>query len=212
MIRHLFTMRIIIYIDHELDIIIQMGFADYIMIIADLIDFIKVKGRDGFGKCCVTKGPGRGSAVGSLVCYLLGITDVDPIMYGLMFERFLNPARKSMPDIDIDINPVIWDIAIEYLKNTYGEKSFAGIISYNRYLSKSAISLSGRYLESKYDDCSYRVLSEKMSKACKSSSLIKENRNELTPFLKADPKAIEILRTAKLMENTIIVNDKNILT
>lgn len=190
-------------IEHELDIIIRMGFADYILIIADLITYIQAKGREKLGEYCVIKGSGRGSAVGSLVCYLLGITDVDPVMYGLMFERFLNPVRKTMPDIDIDINPVIWDIAIEYLKSTYGENSFAGIISYNRHLSKSAISLSGRYLEEKFDDSSYRAISEKMSKACKSSSLIKDNRNELTPFLKDDPKAIEILKTAKLVENTI---------
>lgn len=188
---------------HELDIIIKMGFADYILIIADLIGYIKVKGRERFGECCIIKGPGRGSAVGSLVCYLLGITDVDPIMYGLMFERFLNPARKSMPDIDIDINPAIWDIAITYLKNTYGENSFAGILSYNRYLAKSAISLAGQYLQEKHDDNNYRILSEKMSKACKSSSIIRENRNELTPFLKADPRTKEIIKTAKLVESTI---------
>lgn len=190
-------------LEHELDIIIQMGFVDYILIIADLINYIQAKGRERFGECCITKGPGRGSAVGSLVCYLLGITDVDPIMYGLMFERFLNPARKSMPDIDIDINPAIWDIAITYLKNTYGENSISGILSYNRYLAKSAISLAGQYLQEKHGDNNYRILSEKMSKACKSSSLIKENRNELTPFLHNNPKAKDILKTAKLVENTI---------
>ncbi|MEA2101257.1 MAG: DNA polymerase III subunit alpha, partial [Thermodesulfobacteriota bacterium] len=96
----------------ELEIIISMGFPDYFLIVADYIQY--AKNND------IPVGPGRGSAAGSLVAYALGITDMDPIRWNLFFERFLNPERKSMPDIDVDFCQARRDEVIEYVKNTYG--------------------------------------------------------------------------------------------
>src|SRR4029079_11994892 len=92
----------------ELKAIREMGFADYFLIVADFIGFAK---RNG-----ISVGPGRGSAAGSLVAYVLEITDLDPIRYDLLFERFLNPGRKSMPDIDIDFAVVGRDPVINYVR------------------------------------------------------------------------------------------------
>ena len=99
----------------ELKTIREMGFADYFLIVADFIGFAK---RNG-----VSVGPGRGSAAGSLVAYCLEITDIDPIRYDLLFERFLNPGRKSMPDIDIDFAVDGRERVINYVREKYGSRS-----------------------------------------------------------------------------------------
>ncbi|MEG1551802.1 MAG: hypothetical protein RR355_05985, partial [Oscillospiraceae bacterium] len=99
-------------LDYELSVIKNMGYIDYFLIVADFIDYAKSKD--------IPVGPGRGSGAGSIAAYCMGITDVDPIKYNLLFERFLNPERVSMPDFDIDFCYVRREEVIEYVINKYG--------------------------------------------------------------------------------------------
>lgn len=125
-------------LDYELSIIINMHFEDYFLVVYDYIKYAKKNG--------ILVGPGRGSAAGSLVSYSLGITDIDPIKYGLLFERFLNPERISMPDIDTDFPDVDRDKVINYVKEKYGKENVAGIITFGTLALKQAIRDTGRVL------------------------------------------------------------------
>src|SRR4051812_26953711 len=126
----------------ELKTIREMGFADYFLIVADFIGFAK---RNG-----VSVGPGRGSAAGSLVAYCLEITDIDPIRYDLLFERFLNPGRKSMPDIDIDFAVDGRERVINYVREKYGSDRVAQIITFGTMAARAAVRDAGRVLEVPY--------------------------------------------------------------
>ncbi len=126
----------------ELKTIKEMGFADYFLIVWDFIQFAK---RDGVGV-----GPGRGSAAGSLVAYCLEITDIDPIRYDLLFERFLNPGRKSMPDIDIDFSVHGRDRVINYVADKYGRDRVAQIITFGTMMARAAVRDAGRVLDIPY--------------------------------------------------------------
>jgi DNA polymerase-3 subunit alpha len=126
----------------ELKTIREMGFADYFLIVWDFIAFAK---RNGIGV-----GPGRGSAAGSLVAYCLEITDIDPIKYDLLFERFLNPGRKSMPDIDIDFSVHGRDQVINYVGEKYGRDRVAQIITFGTMLARAAVRDAGRVLDIPY--------------------------------------------------------------
>ena len=123
-------------LDYELDIIISMGYADYFLIVSDYVNWSK--------KNDVLVGPGRGSAAGSLVSYLLNITEVDPLDYGLQFERFLNPFRKSMPDIDVDFMDEKRDLVVEYMREKYGKERVANIVTFQTILAKQALRDIGR--------------------------------------------------------------------
>ena len=116
-------------LNFELDVIISMNFSSYFLIVADFIRAAKEKG--------IYVGPGRGSAAGSLVSYSLDITTLDPLEYGLFFERFLNPERTSMPDIDIDFQDDRRDEVIQYCRNKYGHKNVAQIITYGKLKPKA---------------------------------------------------------------------------
>ena len=126
----------------ELKTIREMGFADYFLIVWDFISFAK---RNGIGV-----GPGRGSAAGSLVAYSLEITDIDPIKYDLLFERFLNPGRKSMPDIDIDFSVHGRDQVINYVAEKYGRDRVAQIITFGTMMARAAVRDAGRVLDIPY--------------------------------------------------------------
>ncbi len=123
---------------YELDCIINMGFSGYFLIILDIIHFCKKKD--------IPVGPGRGSVAGSIVAYVLGITNVDPIKYGLLFERFLNPERVSMPDIDTDFCVNRRQEVINYIRNKYGEENCGQIVTFSSLKSKGAIRDVGRSL------------------------------------------------------------------
>jgi DNA polymerase-3 subunit alpha len=123
---------------YELSVIEQMGFPGYFCIVADIISAAKDRG--------IPIGPGRGSAAGSVVAWSLGITDLDPIKYNLLFERFLNPERISMPDIDTDVSDKRRDELIEYIVQKYGSDRVAQIITFDRMKSKGAITDVGRAL------------------------------------------------------------------
>jgi DNA polymerase-3 subunit alpha len=126
----------------ELKTIKEMGFADYFLIVWDFIHFAKTHG--------VSVGPGRGSAAGSIAAYALEITDVDPIAYGLLFERFLNPGRKSMPDMDIDFAVAGRERVINYVAEKYGRDRVAQIITFGTMMARAAIRDAGRVLEIPY--------------------------------------------------------------
>jgi DNA polymerase-3 subunit alpha len=126
----------------ELKTIREMDFADYFLIVADLIGFAR---RNG-----VSVGPGRGSSAGSLVAYVLEITDVDPIRYGLLFERMLNPGRKSMPDIDIDFAVEGRERVINYAREKYGNDRVAQVITFGTMAARAAVRDAGRVLEIPY--------------------------------------------------------------
>ncbi len=126
----------------ELKTIKEMGFADYFLIVWDFIQFAK---REGIGV-----GPGRGSAAGSLVAYCLEVTDIDPIRYDLLFERFLNPGRKSMPDIDIDFSVHGRDRVINYVADKYGRDRVAQIITFGTMMARAAVRDAGRVLDVPY--------------------------------------------------------------
>ena len=129
---------------YELDIISKMGFASYFLITQDFVSY--AKSND------IPVGPGRGSAVGSLVSYLTGITNLDPLKYNLIFERFLNPDRISMPDIDIDFCIEGREKVINYIKERYGHKSVAQIITFGSMKAKSVIRDVGRVLGMTYGE------------------------------------------------------------
>jgi len=126
----------------ELKTIKEMGFSDYFLIVADLIAFAR---RNG-----ISVGPGRGSSAGSLVAYCLEITDVDPIVYGLLFERMLNPGRKSMPDMDLDFAVEGRERVINYAREKYGRDRVAQIITFGTMAARAAVRDAGRVLEHPY--------------------------------------------------------------
>ena len=127
-----------IRLKYELEIIKNMDFSNYFLVVYDFIRYAK--------KSKILVGPGRGSAAGSLVAYCLGITDIDPIKYDLLFERFLNPERVTMPDIDTDFPDIYRQKVIDYVKQKYGEKRVGGIITFGTMASKLAIRDVGRVL------------------------------------------------------------------
>src|SRR5467141_2899894 len=129
----------------ETKTIVQMGFAGYFLIVADFINWAKSNG--------VPVGPGRGSGAGSLVAYSLGITDLDPLRYDLLFERFLNPERVSMPDFDIDFCQDGRDRVIEYVKQKYGAQAVAQIATFGTLGAKAVVRDVGRVLDLPYSKC-----------------------------------------------------------
>lgn len=148
-------------LEHELDVICSMGYADYHCIVEDFLRYARAAGKlnlddpkereialsfdiDRIERFTANRvgeyvGPGRGSAAGSLVCYAIGITNIDPLKYGLLFERFLNPERVSMPDIDCDIETEIRPYVIEYVKYKYGQESVCGIMTKGAQKGKAAL-------------------------------------------------------------------------
>ncbi len=129
-------------LDFECNTIVKMGFSGYFLIVADFINWAKNNG--------VPVGPGRGSGAGSLVAYSLGITDLDPLKYNLLFERFLNPERVSMPDFDIDFCQDGRDRVIEYVRHKYGVASVSQIATFGTMAAKAAIRDVGRVLDMSY--------------------------------------------------------------
>ena len=131
-------------LDFELQVMEQMGFPTYFLVVWDYIRFARENG--------IPVGPGRGSAAGSLVAYALGITNIDPVTNGLLFERFLNPERKSMPDIDTDFCIERRGEVIDYVTRRYGEDKVAQIITFNRMTSKAVLKDVARVLDIPYGD------------------------------------------------------------
>ncbi|MDX2239880.1 MAG: DNA polymerase III subunit alpha [Leptolyngbyaceae cyanobacterium bins.302] len=131
-------------LDYELNMMQQMGFATYFLVVWDYIKFARDQN--------IPVGPGRGSAAGSLVAYAMGITNIDPVFHGLLFERFLNPERKSMPDIDTDFCIDRRDEVIQYVTEKYGTERVAQIITYNRMTSRAVLKDVARVLNVPYGE------------------------------------------------------------
>jgi DNA polymerase III subunit alpha len=175
----------------ELKTIREMGFADYFLIVADFVGFAK---REGIGV-----GPGRGSAAGSLVAYSLEITDIDPIRYELLFERFLNPGRKSMPDIDIDFAVEGRERVINYVAEKYGRDRVAQIITFSTMAARAAIRDAGRVLEVPYGvvDRIAKLVPEGPGQTLEDA--LKPGA-ELRQAVDTDPVAKEIVELARPLE------------
>ncbi|MBQ7703901.1 MAG: DNA polymerase III subunit alpha [Selenomonadaceae bacterium] len=125
------TEEITARLEHELEIIKKMGYDGYFLIVWDFIEFAKKNG--------IAVGPGRGSAAGSIVAYILGITELDPLEFNLLFERFLNPERVTMPDIDVDFCYIRREEVIDYVKKTYGENRVAQIVTFGTMAAKAVV-------------------------------------------------------------------------
>ena len=175
----------------ELKTIKEMGFSDYFLIVADFVGFAK---RNG-----ISVGPGRGSAAGSLVAYCLEITDLDPIRYDLLFERFLNPGRKSMPDMDIDFAVAGRDRVINYVREKYGRDRVAQIITFGTMAARAAVRDAGRVLEHPYGvvDKVAKLIPEGPGQTL--DECLKPGA-ELRREIDADPVAKEIVDLARPLE------------
>src|SRR4051794_10656519 len=175
----------------ELKTIREMGFADYFLIVQDFVAFAK---RNGIGV-----GPGRGSAAGSIVAYCLEITNLDPIRYDLLFERFLNPGRKSMPDIDIDFSVEGRERVINYVREKYGNDRVAQIITFSTMAARAAVRDAGRVLEVPYGavDQIAKLIPEGPGQTL--AECLKPG-GELRKKIDADPQAKEIVDLALPLE------------
>ncbi len=178
----------------ELKTVREMGFADYFLIVWDFIRFARENG--------VSVGPGRGSAAGSLAAYCLRITDVDPMQYGLLFERFLNPARKDLPDMDIDFSVAGRDRVINYVTEKYGRDRVAQIITFSTMMARAAVRDAGRVLEVPYGAV------DKVAKMIPEGPKVYLEDNlkpgqELRSAYDADPVVKEIVDLARPLEGLV---------
>ena len=173
----------------ELKVIKDMGFIDYFLIVYDFILYAK--------KNKIVVGPGRGSAAGSLVSYTLGITEVDPLKYDLIFERFLNKDRITLPDIDTDFEYLRRNEVLEYIKNKYGQNKVANIITFGTLLSKQVIRDVGRVLEIPLNEI------DKISKFIKDKEPLKslENNKEFMNLINSKEEYRKLFLISKKLEN-----------
>jgi len=178
----------------ELKTIKEMGFADYFLIVWDFIHFAKQNG--------ISVGPGRGSSAGSLAAYCLEITDVDPIRYGLLFERFLNPARKDLPDMDIDFSVAGRDRVINYVAEKYGRDRVAQIITFGTMAARAAVRDAGRVLEIPYGtvDRIAKLIPEGPGQTL--AECLKPGQ-DLKAAVDGDPIAREIVELAQPLEGLV---------
>lgn len=157
-------------IDYELSVISRMGYSDYFLIVWDFVSYSKRRG--------IPVGPGRGSGAGSLVAFLIGITDLDPLRFGLLFERFLNPERVSMPDFDIDFCFNRRDEAIRYVKDKYGEDHTSQIITFGTMAARAVVRDVGRAYGIPYGDVDRiaKLIPHKMNMTLAEALKVKELR------------------------------------
>jgi DNA-directed DNA polymerase III PolC len=184
-------------LEMELDVIIKMGFAAYFLIVWDFVKFAKDNG--------IAVGPGRGSAAGSIVSYVLNITDVDPLAYNLLFERFLNAERVSMPDIDIDFSVKGRDRVIRYVSAKYGTESVAQIITFGRMFPRAATRDAARVLGYDYgagDRLAKMIPDPIMGRAPSFEECLKPGE-ELAKAYASDPQAKAIVDVARGLEGVV---------
>lgn len=229
-------------VEHELAVIEKQGFSDYLCVVEDYLTYGRLVGKvdlndprflaDPFNLELLKKlgegrvgegiGPGRGSAAGSLVCYLIGITDIDPIPLNLLFERFLNPQRVTMPDIDSDFAVDVRPWVIEYAKHIYGESAVCQIMTSNFFLAKNAIRAAGRACAAKYNaehnsDKDFYDLTDQLS--AMADGKLADIEELVCEEYRDNEIALEIFRFAKLLEGRmssvgthaagIVISDNN---
>ncbi|HXF44277.1 MAG TPA: DNA polymerase III subunit alpha [Candidatus Paceibacterota bacterium] len=179
-------------VNHELSVIEKTGFANYFLIVQDFVNWAKSHG--------IVVGPGRGSAAGSIVSYILGITDVDPLKYDLLFERFLNPDRIQVPDIDIDFTDTRRDEVIAYIKDKYGHDKVAQIITFGTMMARAAIRDAGRALGLPYGFC------DQIAKLIPFNAPLKqaiETVPELKEIMEKNEDAKKMIEAALKLEGTV---------
>ncbi|WP_336029668.1 DNA polymerase III subunit alpha [Geodermatophilus sp. FMUSA9-8] len=187
--------------DYEVGIITQMGFPGYFLVVADFINWAKDNG--------IRVGPGRGSAAGSLAAYVMGITDLDPLAHGLIFERFLNPERVSMPDVDIDFDDRRRGEVIQYVSQKYGEERVSQIVTYGTIKAKAAIKDAARVLDRPYsvgDELTKLMPPDVMGKGIPLSGVFDpahpryKEAAEFRARYESDPGAAEVVDQARKLE------------
>ncbi len=178
-------------LEYELGVIESMGYVEYFLIVWDFINFARENG--------IAVGPGRGSADGSLVAYCLHITDVDPIKYNLIFERFLNPERVSMPDIDVDFCYERRQEVIDYVTEKYGKDRVCQIITFGTMKARQAVRDVGRALDVSYAETDVIAKAIPMGKGMDIKAALKTNP-ELQQMYDENPKARQVLDTAMALE------------
>lgn len=178
-------------LEYELSVIKQMGYVDYFLIVGDFIRYAKDNN--------IPVGPGRGSAAGSLVAYCLGITNIDPLKYNLLFERFLNPERVSMPDIDIDFCYERRQEVIDYVVRKYGEDKVTQIITFGTMAARGAIRDVGRALDIPYNEVDVVAKMIPMQIGMNIDKALEINP-ELRAKYEQDDKVKELIDTARLLE------------
>ncbi len=176
-------------LNYELDVIKKTGFASYFLIVADFVNEAKRRG--------ILVGPGRGSAAGSFVSYLMNITNIDPLHYNLLFERFLNPERVSMPDIDLDFADDRRDEVISYVREKYGNDHVAQIITFGTMAARAAVRDAGRALGFPYAFCDQVAKSVPLMSDF--AEALKEG-SELKALYDSDPQAQKLIDTARRLE------------
>ncbi len=179
-------------LQYELSVIKKANFADYFLIVWDIVNWAKERG--------IIVGPGRGSGAGSLVAYVLKITDIDPLKYDLLFERFLNPDRISMPDFDIDFTDIRRDEVMSYVRQKYGDDHVAQIITFGTMAARAAIRDAGRALGMAYSLC------DQLSKLIPFNQKLNEaleNVKELNDIYNNNPDAKKIIDAAKHLEGVV---------
>lgn len=177
-------------LEKELGTIKKMGFVDYFLIVSDFIHYAKSNGY--------AVGPGRGSAAGSMVSYCLGITNIDPIKYQLLFERFLNPERVTMPDIDVDFDEHRQDV-IDYVVNKYGEEKVAQIVTFGTFKARGVVRDVGRVLDLSYSYCDSlaKAIPNELNITLKKAL---EKSAEFKGFYDSDPQAKNLIDMAMKLE------------
>ena len=178
-------------LDYELGVLERTGFVSYLLIVWDFIHFAKEKG--------IPVGPGRGSAAGSMVAYVLGITDIDPLQYGLIFERFLNPDRVSPPDIDVDFCEARRGEVLEYVRQKYGERRVAQIITFGKLKAKSVVRDVGRVMGLSYlaADRIAKMIPNELNITLDSAV---EKNPELKRAVATEPATRQLFDYAKILE------------
>jgi DNA polymerase-3 subunit alpha len=178
-------------LDYEVGVFEKTGFVSYLLIVWDFIHFAKEKG--------IPVGPGRGSAAGSMVTYVLGITDIDPLQYGLLFERFLNPDRISPPDIDIDFCEARRGEVLEYVRQKYGERRVAQIITFGKLKAKSVVRDVGRVMGLSYRDADRiaKMIPNELNITLDSAV---EKNPELKRAVATEPATRQLFDYAKVLE------------
>ena len=194
---------------HELGVILELGYEDYFLIVADYVNYAKKQG--------ILVGPGRGSSAGSLVAYLLNITEVDPLDFDLSFERFLNKARKTMPDIDVDFMDTRRDEMVQYVREKYGAEKVSNIITFQTIQAKQSLRDVGRIYDypTRHIDLLCKSITDQIS--------LREAYKKLEAFrqlVDSDPYFLEIVSLASKIENLprqhgvhpagVVLNDKPI--
>jgi DNA polymerase III subunit alpha len=178
-------------LDYELGVLEKTGFVSYLLIVWDFIHFAKERG--------IPVGPGRGSAAGSMVAYVLGITDIDPLQYGLIFERFLNPDRVSPPDIDVDFCETRRGEVLEYVRQKYGERRVAQIITFGKLKAKSVVRDVGRVMGWSYRDAD-RIAKMIPNELNITLDLAVEKNPELKRAVATEPATRQLFDYAKTLE------------